>query len=262
MAKIHPTSVIDPEAQIADDVEIGPYCVVHANVKIGAGSKLASNVTVIGGTTIGERNVIEQGAVLGGDPQDRKYAGEPTYLVIGDDNVIREYVTIHRATGEGNTTTIGDRNYLMAFVHVGHNSTLHNDITLANSVGCSGHVTIENNVTVGGLTGLHQWVRVGRAAMVGGMSRIVRDVPPFMITEGIDQKVRDINAVGLRRLGITQEGRLALHKAAKLLFRSQIPLSEALEIVQREVKITPEVQELITFLERLYKGKMGRGDQP
>lgn len=230
-------------------------------MRIGAGTRLESHVTVKSFSTLGKRNVIASGAVIGGDPQDRKYDGQETYLTIGDDNVVREYVTIHRATGEGNSTVVGDRNYLMAFVHLGHNVTLHNDITIANSVGVSGHVTIEDMVTIGGMTGIHQFVRIGKLAMVGGLSRIVRDVPPFMLVEGVDQAVRDINAVGLRRIGVTQESRLALHKACKLLFRSQLGLSNAMEIVRREVKDTEEVQYLLAFLERLFHGKMGRGDQ-
>lgn len=229
---------------------------------IGAGCRLESNVTVYGGTAIGRNNTFAQGSVIGGDPQDRKYKGEPTYLRIGDDNRIREYVTIHRATGEGNTTVIGNRCYLMAFVHIGHNCTLWDEITMANNVGVSGHVTVENMVTIGGMTGIHQFVRVGKVAMVGGMSRIVRDVPPYTLVEGMEQAVHDINAVGLRRIGVTQEARLALHKACKLLFKSQLGLRHAIEIVRREVRPTPEVEEMIEFLERLYRGKNGRGDQP
>lgn len=218
-------------------------------------------MTVRSGTTIGERNVFAQGAVIGGDPQDRKWAGEPTFLRIGSDNQVREYVTIHRATGEGNSTVVGDRNYFMAFAHLGHNVTVCDDVTMANSVGVSGHVTIEDMVTIGGMTGVHQFVRIGKLAMVGGMSRVVRDVPPFMLVEGLEQTVHDINAVGLRRIGVTQEARLALHKACKLLFKSQLGLSNAMEIVEREVKKGPEVAYLIWFLERLFRGKNGRGDQ-
>ena len=261
MTDIHPTSVVETGAEIAEGVVIGPFCYVEKGAVIGQDSRLESHVTVRGGTTMGARNVIAQGAIIGGDPQDRKFKGEPTFLSIGDDNVFREYVTIHRATGEGKTTVIGDRNYLMAFVHVGHNCHLMNDITMANNVGVSGHVTIENLVTIGGMTGVHQFVRIGKIAMVGGMSRIVRDVPPFMLVEGAEQTVHDINAVGLRRIGVTQESRMALHKACKLLFKSQLGLTNALEIVAREVKSTPEVQDLIKFLERLFEGKNGRGDQ-
>lgn len=258
---IHPTAIIEAGAELADGVHVGPFCYIQSGAKLGAGCRLESHVTIAGGVDVGARNVFAQGAIIGGDPQDRKHAGEDTFLTIGDDNVFREYVTIHRATGEGNSTQIGHRNYLMAFVHVGHNSTLMDDITIANSVGVSGHVTIESKVTIGGMTGLHQFVRVGELAMVGGMSRMVRDVPPFMLVEGMEQTVHDINAVGLRRNGISQQSRLALHKACKLIFKSQIALTPAIEIVKREVPITSEVEQLLNFMERIRFGKNGRGDQ-
>ncbi|MBX3112520.1 MAG: acyl-ACP--UDP-N-acetylglucosamine O-acyltransferase [Fimbriimonadaceae bacterium] len=259
--RVHPSAVVEPGAEIGAGVVVGPFCHVESGATIGEGTVLESHVTVKGGTTMGCRNRVAQGAVVGGDPQDRKFRGEPTFLRLGDDNVIREYVTIHRATGEGNATTVGSRCYLMAFVHLGHNVHMGDDVTVANNVGLSGHVAVEDMVTIGGMTGVHQWVRIGRLAMVGGMSRIVRDAPPFMITEGMEQTVHDINAVGLRRVGITQESRLALHKACKLLFKSQLGLTHALEIVRREVKMTPEVQSLLEFQERLFFGKNGRGDQ-
>lgn len=262
MAKLHPSAVVDPKADLDSTVEIGPFCFVGAGVKIGPETRLDSHVTIKSGTSLGARNFIAQGAILGGDPQDRKHTGEPTFLVVGDDNVIREYVTIHRATGGGNSTTVGDRCFLMAFVHLGHNVSLHNDVTIANGVGVSGHVTIEDTVTIGGMTGIHQWVRVGRLSMVGGMSRIVKDVPPFMLVEGMHQKVRDINAVGIRRAGVSLEGRMALHKACRLLYRSQLALPHAIETIRRDVPSTPEIEELIAFVERILSGKNGRGDQP
>lgn len=263
MANVHPSSVIGANAQVAADATIGPFCFVEDGATIGPACVLESHVTVKGGVTMGANNVIGQGSVIGGDPQDRKYKGEPTFVQIGDDNRIREYVTIHRATGEGTTTTVGSRNYLMAFVHLGHNTTLGSDITIANNVGLSGHCTVEDFVTLGGMAGVHQFVRIGRLSMVAGLSRITRDVPPFMLVEGFggEQKVCDINAVGLRRSGITQDGRLALHKAGKLLFKSQLGLTKAIEITRREVPSSPEVEELIAFMERLFQGKNGRGDQ-
>lgn len=261
MATIHPTSVVEPSAQIAEGVVIGPYCYIENGAVIGQDTRLESHVTVRKDTKIGERNVIAQGAILGGDPQDRKYAGQQTFLEIGNDNVIREYVTIHRSSKEGEFTRVGDRNYLMAFVHLGHDVTVTNDVTITNNVGIAGHATIEEMVTIGGMAGVHQFARIGKLAMVGGMTRVVRDVPPFMIVEGHDQDVRDINAVGLRRIGVKPEARMALHKACKLLFRSQLALGNAMEIVQREVMVTPEIEYLLAFLERLYKGKNGRGDQ-
>ncbi len=262
MAKVHPLSFVHPKAELADDVEVGPFCYVEADVVIGPGSTLDSHATVKSGTRMGARNFVAQGAVLGGDPQDRKYGGEPTFLEIGDGNVFREYVTVHRATGEGNATRVGSDCYIMAYCHLGHNVTLQDHVTLANNVGLSGHVTIESLVTFGGMVGVHQFVRVGKVAMVGGMSRVARDVPPFSLISGMEQEVLDINAVGLRRLGITQSSRLALHKAVKLLFKSELGLSKAMETVTREVPMTDEVKYLLAFEERRFRGKMGRGDQP
>ena len=262
MPIIHPQASVDPRAEIADDVIIGPFCYIEEGVKIGGGCRLDSHVTVKGGTTIGTNNVFAQGAIIGGDPQDRKYRGEQTFLQIGNDNVIREYVTIHRASKEGQFTRVGSNCYLMAFVHLGHDCQVHDNVTITNSVGVSGHCTIEEMVTIGGMTAVHQWVRIGKVAMVGGLSRIVKDVPPFMLAEGPEQIVHDINAVGLRRYGVTAESRLALHKACKLLFKSQLGLTKAMETVRREVKLTPEVEYLLAFEERRFRGKNGRGDQP
>lgn len=262
MPKVHPLSYVDPAAEVADDVVIGPFCFVEAGARLGARTKLDSHVTIKRNTFLGEDNYVAQGAILGGDPQDRRYKGEPTYLRIGNRNVFREYVTVHRATGEGQSTSIGDDGFFMAFVHLGHNVTVGNAVTMANNVGVSGHCTIEDSANLGGMSGVHQWVRVGKVAMVGGMSRIVRDVPPFMISEGLDQQVHDINAIGLRRYGLTSEDRMALHKACKLLYKSQLGLTNAIETVRREVKITPEVEYLLAFEERRFRGKNGRGDQP
>ena len=262
MAKVHALSIVDPKAELADDVEVGPFCIVESDVVIGAGSKLESHVVIKSGTSLGSNNILAQGVVLGGDPQDRKYQGEPTFLKIGDGNMIREYVTIHRATGEGRSTVIGNDCYIMAYSHFGHNCVVHDHVTVANLAAVSGHVTIEELVTIGGMVGIHQWVRVGKVAMVGGFTKLTRDVPPFMMVEGPDELLRDINAVGLRRIGVESKDRLALHKAAKLLFKSQLGLRNALEIVRREVPMTPEVLALLAFEERRFKGKNGRGDQP
>lgn len=261
MVKIHPTSEVHSDADIGTDVTIGPFCYVEKGTVIGDGCKLDSHVTVKNNTKIGKNNVFAQGTIIGGDPQDRKFADEDVFLEIGDDNVFREYVTIHRSSKEGEYTRVGNNNFLMAMVHLGHDVQVHNNVTITNNVGIAGHVTIEDGVTIGGMTGVHQFVRIGKMAMVGGMSRIVRDVPPFMIVEGTEQTVHDINAIGLRRMGVTQEQRMALHKACKLIFKSQISLTNAIEIVKREVKMTEEVEYLIAFQERLYHGKNGRGDQ-
>ncbi len=261
MAQVHPLAFVDPKAHLEPGVVVGPYCYVEAGARIGAGTRLDSHVTIKGNTTLGTNNFVGQGAVIGGDPQDRKYAGEPTFLKIGNDNVLREYVTIHRATGEGKATVVGNNCYLMAYAHLGHNVTVHDSVTLANSVNVAGHVTIEELVNVGGMVGIHQFVRIGKVAMVGGFGKIVRDVPPFMLVDSLGEQVHDINAVGLRRIGVTQQARMSLHKACKLLFKSQLGLTHAMEAVRREVPMTDELEYLLAFMQRLFQGRSGRGDQ-
>lgn len=262
MAKIHPLSYVDPAAELADDVTIGPFCYVERGASLGPGCILDSHVTIKHSTSLGAHNFVGQGSVIGGDPQDRKYKGEPTYLSIGDHNVFREYVTIHRATGEGKSTVVGNHCFLMAFCHLGHNVVLHDWVTMANSCNLAGHVTVEELSNIGGMVGIHQWVRVGKVSMISAFGKIVRDVPPFMLTDSGAGQVHDINAVGLRRIGVTAEARLALHKACKLIFRSALGLTNALQLVREEVEMTPEVDYLIRYMERLFKGKNGRGDQP
>ena len=262
MAKIHPLADVHREAQIADDVEIGPFTVVESGAVIGTGCRLHAHVVIHGRTTLGEHNIVRTGAVLGGEPQDRHFGGESTFLTIGNYNMIGEYVTMHRATGEGRSTLVGDNCFIMANCHLGHNVHLMNWVTMANNVGVSGHATVEDYATFGGMCGVHQFVRVGKVAMVAGMARIGRDVPPFMIVAGAEvDEVKDINAVGLRRFGITPDRRMALHRACKLLYKSQLNLTHAIETVRREVPMTEEVQYLLAFEERRFKGKNGRGDQ-
>jgi UDP-N-acetylglucosamine acyltransferase len=255
-------ALVDSSAELDTDVDIGPFCVVEPGVVIGARTKMESHSVIKSGTTIGEDNYIGHGVILGADPQDRKYNQEQTFLRIGRSNMIREYVTIHRATGEGRSTVVGDDNFLMAYSHLGHNCEVGNSVTIANSCAIGGHVTIEDLVTIGGIVGIHQFVRVGRVAMIGGFTKVTRDVPPYMLVEGEGQEVHDINAIGLRRQGVTPQTRLALHKACKLLFKSQLGLTNALETVRREVPMTTELDYLITFEERRFRGKNGRGDQP
>jgi len=260
--EVHPLSYVHPDADLAADVKVGPFCYVEADVVIGPGCILDSHVTIKGGTRMGSNNFVGQGTVLGGDPQDRKFNKEfSTFLVIGNDNVFREYVTIHRGTADGSQTTIGNNVFMMAYTHLGHNGTIHDSVTIANNVGLSGHVTVEELVTIGGMVGVHQFARIGRAAMVGGMSGVSRDVPPFVILSGRDEII-DINAVGLRRIGVNQEARLALHKAVKLLYKSELGLTNAMDIVRREVAQTDEVKYMLAFEERRFRGKNGRGDQP
>lgn len=195
MAAIHPTAIVDPKAELASDVEVGPYCLVEGGVRLGQGCVLEPFATLKRGTVAGENNRFGQSCIIGGDPQDTRFSGEDTGVLIGQDNTIREFVTIHRATGEGLSTTIGDRCFFMAFVHIGHNGKFGNGITVANSVNFAGHCQVEDSATVGGMTGFHQFVRVGRLAMVAAMSRINMDAPPFMITGGMDQSTFNIKHI-------------------------------------------------------------------
>ncbi len=262
MSKIHRLAFVDPTADLGEDVEVGPYAIIEAGAIIGARTRVDGHGVVRTGTVLGTDNYVGTGCVLGGDPQDHGFKGEQTFLRVGDHNVFREYVTVHRATGEGMATVVGNHNLIMAYTHLGHNVTVGNNVNIANNVGVSGHVTIEDLANLGGMAGIHQYVRIGKVAMLGGMTRTVRDVPPFMTSSGHGQEVHDINAVGLRRLGVSPQERLALHRACKLLYRSQLGLTNAIETVRREVPLTDQVLYLLEFEQRRFKGKNGRGDQP
>jgi UDP-N-acetylglucosamine acyltransferase len=261
LSLIHPSAIVDAKADLGKGVSVGPFAIVEGGAILGADCKVESHAVVRGNVTMGERNVIGHGAIIGGDPQDRKYKNEQTYLRIGNDNTFREFVTLHRATGEGKATVVGNGNFLMAFTHVGHNCTIQNNVTIANSCGISGHVTIEDGVNIGGMTGVHQFVRIGKYCMIGAMSGVGQDVPPFMLTEGRRCRVYDINAVGLRRLGIGPEVRMALHRACKILYRSDLSMGAALDRVRSEVEQFPEVKYLVAFLDNMSEGRFGRQDQ-
>lgn len=253
--------MVDAKAQLAEDVTVGPFSIIEAGAVLGKGCLVESHAVVRGNVVMGERNTIGQGAIIGGDPQSRGFKGEQTYLRIGDDNIIREFVTLHRGTGEGNATVIGDKNFLMAFTHLGHDCCIYNGVTIANSCGISGHVTIEDGVNIGGMTGVHQFVRIGKYSMVGAMSGVGQDVPPFMLTEGRRCRVYDINSIGLRRIGVSAEVRMALHKACKILYRTDLPTPDAIERIRKEITMHEEVEYLLAFLENIGSGRFGRQDQ-
>jgi UDP-N-acetylglucosamine acyltransferase len=225
---IHPTAVVSPRARIHASVSIGPYSVIEDDVIIGEGCVLASHVVVKQFTIMGRRNRVYEYAVLGGEPQDVKFKDEESRLVIGDDNLIREGVTLHRASGEGEETLIGSRNFLMIGVHIAHNCVVGDDNIFANEVALAGHIHVEDHVFLSNNVGAHQFVRMGRYAMVGGKSKIVQDVLPFFTTDGNPPRVRGLNAVGLRRAGFSTDARRALKDAYRILFRSGLPLEDAL----------------------------------
>ena len=250
---IHPTAVIHPGAELDASVEVGPYTVIGAHVKVGARTKIGPHVVIEGWTEIGAENQIFPGAVIGLEPQDLKYDGSLSLVRIGDRNLIREYVTINRGTVASEITHIGDSNLLMAYVHVAHNCWIENEVIIANSVALSGHVHIESQARISGLLGIHQFVHIGQLAMVGGMSRIVQDVPPYMLVEGNPARVRALNQVGLQRAGISDMAQgdvlRALKKAFRLLYRSDLPLHQAIDQIMG-LPDYDQVQHLCQFLQQ------------
>ncbi len=255
---IHPTAIVDPGAELGTEVEVLPFTIIEAGVTIGAGCRIGPHAVIRRGTTIGEGCHISVGVVLGEPPQDRKYQGEESYLRIGKFNQIREYVTLHRATGEGESTVVGDHNMIMAYCHAGHNVRIGNHCSITNCVQISGHCVIEDYAILGGMSGLHQFVTVGTMAMVGGMSRNVRDVPPYCIVEGNPAEVRGLNVIGLERRGLSPEVRAHLRQAFRLIFRSEYNVTDALAAVEEQVPMSPEVRHLCESVRRTEAGNMGR----
>ena len=250
--QIHPTAVVDPLAQLAEGVTVGPYAVIGPKVRLGAGTRIGPHVVLDGWVTMGADNQVFPGACIGLEPQDLKYTGDETEVAIGDGNRIRECVTINRATAEGESTVLGSHNLLMAYSHIGHNCRLGNRIVIANGVAVAGHVDIGDRAVIGGVLGIHQFVHIGSLAMVGGMSRIDRDVPPFAIVEGHPGRLRGLNRIGLQRSGLADSADEAvmreLQQLWKLLYRSSLPLTEALQQARHQ-NLSPPAEELVAFLE-------------
>ncbi len=257
MARIHPTAIVEPDCELADDAEIGPYSVIRRGCVIGPGAVVDAHV-LLEHTSVGEGCRIGFGSALGGPPQDQQYRNEPTRVILGKRTVVREYVTIHRATGEGNVTRVGDDCLLMASTHLGHNCQVGNSVTISTLSGMSGHTVIEDQAIIGGMVGSHQRVWVGRLAMVSGLSKLSRDVPPFSLVDGKPARVVGPNTVGLERAGLGPEAVRALRRAFKIIYRSTLTTSEALERVRQELGEVQEVVYLVEFLERVRRGRYGR----
>ena len=241
MTNIHPTAIVDPKAELDPGVTVGPYTLVGPHVKIGARTTVAAHVVIEGHTTIGRDNRIFQFGSIGAANQDKKYRGEPTELVIGDRNTIREFVTLHVGTVQDKAVTrIGDDNWIMAYTHIAHDCVVGNHATLANNTTLAGHVELGDWVTIGGLTGIHQFVKVGAHAMVGFASAVSQDVPPFLLVDGNPLAVRGINAVGLRRRDFSNERIGAIKQMHKLLYREGRTLEAAREAIAALAQGTPE----------------------
>ncbi|HPZ09831.1 MAG TPA: acyl-ACP--UDP-N-acetylglucosamine O-acyltransferase [Candidatus Eremiobacteraeota bacterium] len=247
--KIDERAIVSSKAILGAGVEIGPYSIIGDNIKIGENTIIGSHVNIEGWTEIGSNCRIYTGAVVGTAPQDLKYKGDKSYVVIGDNTILREYVTINRPTTPEGTTVIGKNVFLMAYAHVAHDCTIGHDVVIANSVGLSGHVTVGEKAVLGGFVGVHQFVRIGKLAMVGGYTKLVQDVVPFMMVDGQPASVYGINVHGLRRQKIPSDVRNDLKYANTILFRSKLNLSQAVEKIKTEIKHSEEIRNILKFLE-------------
>jgi len=246
--RIHETAIVHPHARLAPDVVVGPYCILGEGVTLGSGCVLDSHVRLDGPLTAGRNNRFHHCSAVGGDPQDLKYTGDLSHVRIGDDNIFREFVTVNRSTKEGCETRIGNANLLMAYVHVAHDCLIGDHVILANCVNLAGHVEVEDFAIVGGMTPVHQFARIGRYAIVGGASRLSKDMPPYMKAAGNPLRVVGPNAVGLERHHFTAEARRILKEAFRILYRSDLNVSQAVTRIREEFLDSPEIAHLLEFI--------------
>jgi len=251
---IHPSAIIHPQARVGADCEIGPYCVVGEHVELGGRCRLHSHVVVDGNTRLGQENELFPFASIGLKTQDLKWKGGLTRTEIGDRNTFREYATVNSATGDGEATVIGSDNHILAYSHIAHNVTLGNHIIMSNVATLAGHVAVEDYAVIGGLAAVHQCCRVGKLAMIGGCSKVVQDIPPFMIGDGNPAETRTINKVGMDRNGVAEEAQTALRQAYKFLFREGLTVPNALAKIERELPALPEIQHLVRFVRGSERG--------
>lgn len=253
---IHPSAIIDPKAEIAEGVEIGPYSIIERDVIIGQETKIGPHVIIREGTQIGERCQIYQFASIGEAPQALAYQGEKTKLIMGDHNIVREFVTLHRGTSKGGgKTVIGNNNYFMAYSHVAHDCIIGNQVILANGATLAGHIIIEDYAIIGGLSAIHQFCRIGTYAFVSGLTGVTLDIPPYMLASGNRAKLYGLNSVGLKRHKFSEETLRALKKAYRIIFRSGLTLEKAIKQIQEDdIYNTPEVQHLLNFIQHSKRG--------
>lgn len=254
MASVHPSAVIHPEAAIGAGCEIGPYCVIGKHVTLGTKCKLHSHVVIDGHTRLGKENELFPFACIGLKTQDLKWKGGTTRVEIGDRNTFREYVTVHSATADGEVTRVGSHNHILAYCHIAHNCVLGSHIIMSNVATLAGHVMVEDYAVIGGLAAVHQFCRIGKMAMVGGCSKVVQDVPPFMMADGNPAETRTINKIGMERNGISHKGQAALRQAYKILFREGLTVRNAVTKVEKKLADCEEVQHLVKFVRSSERG--------
>jgi UDP-N-acetylglucosamine acyltransferase len=253
--KIHPTAIISPDAHLEEGVEIGPYSIIGSDVKIGKNTLIGPHTVIDDYTHIGEGNRIFQFCSIGAPPQDLKFGGEKTRVVIGNFNTIREFVTIHRSTtADIGVTIIGDHNLLMAYTHVAHNCKLDNNIIMSNAATLAGHIHIEDYAIISGLTGIHQFCRIGEQCMIGGASAVVKDIPPYVIAQGNHAKLFGLNLIGLKRRNFSENTIKAISEAYRIIFRSKLLLEDAIKKAEAEVENLPEVNHFIKFIKESERG--------
>lgn len=258
---IHPTSIVDQGAELGDNVRVGAYSIIEDGVVIGDGTEISSSCLIRRGTTTGRDCRIFHGAVLGELPQDVRHKGDESFCTIGDGNILREYVTIHRATDEGGTTAVGNGNYLMAHAHVAHNCRIGDEVIIANATLLAGYVQVEDYAMVSGLCPVHQFVRIGSHSMIGGGYRVTKDVPPYCLAAGDPLRVHGLNIVGLKRRNFAEETLRILKEAYRILFRSRLNTSQALQKIKNGLPPIKEIHHLTEFIEGSKRGiiKGGQG---
>ena len=261
--EITSTSIISPRAKLADSVSVGPFCVIEDDVEIGPGTRLDSHVVIKRYTTLGEGNHLYPGVVLGNDPEDRNFTGERSYLRIGSRNIFREYSSVSRGTPPESVTVLGDDNYIMIGTHVAHNCRLGSNIVICNNCSLAGYVEVGDGAFLSGGVVVHQFSKIGRLAMIGGNTRVNLDVPPFLLVSEFNVAARGLNLVGLRRAGLSKEAIRGLKQAYRTLYRSGLPLAEALERIEREIQ-APEARHLVEFIRSSKRGicRPARGGSP
>lgn len=252
--QIHPTAIVAKEAELGDNVNIGPYCIVDAKTKIGSGTQLKAFSRICDYTVLGSDCVIHEHAVIGGVPQDLSYRGEETWAILGDRVVCREFVTVNRAVGEGESTVVGDGCFIMEGVHFAHNVHVGRECTVANKTGLSGHVIVGDYVVIGGMTGFHQFTHIGSYCMVGGLSRVTQDVPPFCLAAGVPLRVYDINRVGLRRRGFETKVRSKIRDMYKLIYNAGLTTKEALKELEARYPQDAEAGLILKFAAESSRG--------
>lgn len=253
-SKIHKTAVISAHTQLGTNVEIGPYAVIGDNTIIGDDTVIGAHAVIGKWTAIGEKCHIYPYASIGAAPQDKKYCGEESYVIIGNNTQIREFVTVNRATGEGEETCIGSNCMLLAYSHVAHNCVVGNDVVMSNAAMLAGHVEVGDRVTIGGLVGIHQFVKIGRNTMIGGASKVVQDVPPYITVAGNPARVAGLNLVGMLRAGINENVRQTLKKAYKILYLSGLNLLEATALMEQQLPASDELEHFVNFVRTADRG--------